>query len=679
MQPQRLGALVTVALAVSALAGAGIALSVVDTGGPETTTDHPGNGSDLTAGSPTVAALSGETGTVEQFETRDAFQSYVAAGQRQTRGVYTGMGGVSGVTTDVANERAESADVPADAGDDAASMPSRVAETNVQVGTLDEPDRVKTDGVNFYYAPEYRRYHAKPRPQPDVEREEYRRPREPNTHVIDASDPEAPEAVSEINTSGQLLQTGDRLVVFEHDRIAGYDITDPENPTETWTHPLNGSMVTAREANGTVYLVTRSSVGPGTDCPIRPMGAETVACTDVYRPGTQIAADATYTAFSIDAAEGVVRDSVSFVGTADNSAIYMSPNALYVTYTERADRAALLGTFIREKYDRTPEHVDQRIAEIQSYNITTASKLREMRTTIRQWTASLPEDERREVRESFTEQLGAFLHDQRRNLTTTGIVRVGVDSGSLSVETTGTVPGEPLNQFSLDEHDGTLRITTTIPRTGSGDSTNDLYTLDATTLDRTGSVTAMGDDQRVYAVRYVEDTAYVVTYRQVDPLHVVDLSDPAEPVETGTLELPGYSSYLHPIDADTVLGIGEEDGKVKSVLFDVSDPRNPTSADSQVYDKRYSEISDTHHAFLIDRRHEVFVLPAGDAALAVDYTDGELTTRATIDTDRPVTRTRYVDESLYVFAGHTVTVVDETDWSTTTTLHLELLDDDRSD
>jgi len=329
-----------------------------------------------------------------------------------------------------------------------------------------------------------------------------------------------------------------------------------------------------------------------------------------------------------------------------------------------------VATFVREEFDRTPDHLDQRVAEIQAYDLTTTSKLREIQAAVEEWTRSLPEGEREEVQEAFTEQLSDYQYDQRRELTTTGIVRVSVDGDSLSVDTTGTVPGEPLDQFSLDEHDGTLRVTTTIPRTGGGESENDLYTLDATTLERQGSVTGMGDDQRVYAVRYVGDTAYVVTFRQVDPLHVVDLSDPTNPEETGTLELPGYSSYLHPLDEDTILGVGEEDGQAKAVLFDVSDPSNPTIADSQVYDQYHSVVSATHHAFLVDRRHGVFVLPAGDQALAVDYTGGELTTEATIDAEQPVSRTRYVDDSLYVFAGDSVTVVDETDWSSTTTLSL---------
>jgi inhibitor of cysteine peptidase len=679
-QPAR--TLAVAALLAGVLAGAGLTVAVLGPAAPGTA-DTPANDSDPATVSFPAPSLSAESAAVAQFQNRTAFESYVAAGQRQADSAVGWQRTAAVDTPQPVLDTPVAAEAGSETGGPASSSspPSRIAETNVQVGSLDEPDVVKTDGTNFYYAPE-QRYVSEPEPRPmpveDGRAPPEREPERPDTHVIDASDPDAPAVLSHINTTGKMLQTGDRLVVFEDERVVGYDVSDPENPRQRWSHPLNGTFVTAREANGTVYLVTESSVGLGTPCPIRPLGADqAIACTDIYRPGTQIAADATYSAFSIDASDGTVADSVSFVGTASNSAVYMSPDALYVTYTQRADRAKLVGEYI-EQFDRTPQSVVDRVEEIRSYDISTASKLREMRAAVQRWIRSLPEDERQQVQQAYREGLSSYLGEHKRDLTRTGIVRVNVSgtdgegsSGGLSVESTGVVPGEPLNQFALSQHDGTLRIATTIPRTGDAESANDLYTLEADSLDRLGSVTGMGDDQRVYSVRYVGDTAYVVTFRRVDPLHVVDLSEPANPVERGTLELPGYSSYLHPIDDDHVLGIGEEDGEVKTVLFDVSDPANPEIADSKVFDRHYSAVSDTHHAFLIDRKHGVFVLPAGTESLVVNYTDGDLSLEATVETDARATRTRYVEDSLYVFAGPTVTVVDQTNWTETTTLPLD--------
>jgi uncharacterized secreted protein with C-terminal beta-propeller domain len=660
--------LAAVALLVGAVVGVGLTLAVLGPAAPGTATTQS-DPAPATVSFP-GPSLSADNATVAQFRNRTAFESYVAAGQRRAD-ASTGWRFTTAVEpTMVVADTA----VSMEAGGPASSSapPDRIAETNVQVGTLDEPDVVKTDGRNFYYAPTQHYYPVEPTPRDDVVDEKHPPQHErPETHVIDASDPDAPAVVSRINTTGKLLQTGDRLVVFESERVVGYDVSDPDNPTTAWSQPLNGTFVTAREANGTVYLVTESSVGLGTECPIRPLGPDhAVACTDIYRPGTQIPADATYSAFSIDAADGTVEDSASFVGTASDAVVYMSPDALYVTYTQRADRAKLVATYTRQ-FDRAPQSVRDRIAEIQSYDISTASKLREMRVTVRQWTHSLPADERQAVQRSYRSGLSTYLADHKRDLTRTGIVRVDVNGGDLSVDSTGVVPGTPLNQFAMDQHNGTVRIATTIPRTGDAESENDLYTLDADSLERQGSVTGMGDDQRVYSVRYVGDTAYVVTFRQVDPLHVIDLSDPTDPVERGTLELPGYSSYLHPVDDDTLLGIGEEDGQVKAVLFDVSDPANPEIADSKIFDQHYSSVSETHHAFLMDRKHEVFVLPAGTESLVVDYTDDSLDLETTIETDQRSTRTRYVEDSLYVFAGSSVTVVDETTWTETTTLPLD--------
>lgn len=681
--------LAVVALLVGAAVGAGLTLAVVSPSAPAAdgtpTDDTPDQSAPSVNLTLPTTTLSASQASVAQFDNESSFQSYVAQGQRRTGDTSYSLAGTrvrgdAAVTTDVQREAVATED-SADAGAaptpsaPSDSGPSRIADTNVQVGSLDEPDIVKNDGRNFYYAPERQHVrYAEPQPvrQGDAT---YREPPErapPDTHVIDASDPDAPEAIAEINTTGKLLQTGDRLIVFENRQVVGYDVSDPENPTETWSHPLNGSFVTARSANGTVYLVTESSVGIGSDCGIEPLGPQhTVPCTDVYRPTAQVAVDATYSAFRIDAADGEVDDSVSFVGTSQNSVVYMSQDALYVTYTKETSRAALVGDYVRTEFDRTPSSVDDRITEIQSYDISTQSKLREIRATLNRWYRTLSDEEAREIRTEFREGLQSYLSDRKRNLTRTGIVRVDVSESDLAVESTGVVPGEPLNQFSLSQHNGTLRIATTIPRTGGAESENDLYTLDASSLERQGAVTGMGDDQRVYSVRYVGDTAYVVTFRQVDPLHVVDVSDPENPVERGTLELPGYSSYLHPVNDDKVLGIGEEDGRVKAVLFDVSDPTDPEIADSKVFDQYFSAVSNTHHAFLMDRRHGVFVLPANQESLVVDYTGGDLSLEESIETDQRATRTRYVDDSLYVFAGSSVTVVDENNWTEQTTLDLQ--------
>ena len=123
--------------------------------------------------------------------------------------------------------------------------------------------------------------------------------------------------------------------------------------------------------------------------------------------------------------------------------------------------------------------------------------------------------------------------------------------------------GYLLNQWSLSEYDGVLRVVSTDAPAwfeSSDSSESSLTTLRAGdgALSQIGRVGNLGKGQRVYAVRFVGPTAYVVTFKQVDPLYTVDLTDPAQPRVLGELEIPGYSAYLHPIGDDLLLGIGQE-------------------------------------------------------------------------------------------------------------------------
>jgi uncharacterized secreted protein with C-terminal beta-propeller domain len=670
------------ALLVGSLVGAGLTMAAVGPAAPGTAGAAPG-----------ADAGQGDLATVAQFGNESAFQQYVERGRSLGYGVRfqgaemtadTASGGDGGAASGApqreqpqATQTVAQTEAPmetvAEATADGSDGPDRVGRTNVQVAALDEPDLVKTDGEHFYYAPQFRGYHE-PRPgdrpwQGDSARPQPPQPA-PETHVVDVDDPANPEAIANVDDSGQLLQTGDRLLVLGDEAITAYDVSDPENPDEVWSERLEAHLVTARERNGTVYLVTRTHVG-GSPCPIEPVDDVSIPCGEVYRPDAQVRVDATYTAISLDAGDGEVRDSVSFVGTGQHSAVYMSTESLYVTYTSRTDRASLLADFLTEEFEPTPERVEERIAELRSYDISPESRQREMHRAVSNWLDSVPDDQRRDIERNLSEGLSAYIAAHQRELTRTGVVQVDVTDADMSVAETGTVPGRPLNQFSLSEHAGTLRIATTVPGAGDAQSANDLYVLDRDSLSTIGSVTDMGEGQEIYAVRYVGETAYLVTFRQVDPLHVVDLTDPTEPVERGTLKLPGFSSYLHPIDDDHVLGIGEEDGQVKTVLFDVSDPENPTIADDEILDSRWSAVSQSHHAFTIDRRHGVFFLPTGRDGLVVDYTNGSLSVEYRVDTVGTPERARYVDDYLYVFAGTEIAVVDETTWDRVDTLDLE--------
>ncbi|SEN68345.1 Secreted protein containing C-terminal beta-propeller domain [Halorientalis persicus] len=620
-----------------------------------------------------------DNATVTQFESEAAVAAYVQRGQRlaavdtpfRVRRVrFTAQPtAVSGEPTleqpmPARTDTAESESASGGAGSE--SAPERVSNTNVQVAGLQEPDILKTDGRHVYYSAQRQRFEPWGEPRrPDYGDDE--------TNVLSATPPEAPEEIGSIDASGRLLQVEDTLVVIENDAVRGYDVSDPAAPTQVWTHPLEDEVVTARERDGRLYLVTRSSVSVDDPCPVEPLGGDAaIGCDDIYRPTRQVPVDATYSALALDAENGAVGDAISFVGTQDDTAVYMSNRSLYVTYTERSERGERRVDFLLERQaDRLPPWAVDRLEEIQGYNISATSKEREANRILGQYLATLNQSKRDRVASEIRNDYRSYLGANQRDLLTTGIVRVGVDGTDLAVETVGTVPGRPLNQFSLSEEAGTLRITTTVPAAGSAQSANDLYTLDAESLDRLGAAKGMGLNEEVFAVRYVGDTAYVVTFRRVDPFHVVDVSDPRNPEEVGKLELPGFSSYLHPVDENHVLGIGQEDGQVKAVLFDVSDTSDPTIDDDRLFGAGWSAISETHHAFLLDRRHEVFFLPTGQGGKIVDYSDGDLALKTTVDTDGAATRAMYVDDFMYVFGRDELVVVDERTWNRTRTVALE--------
>ena len=190
----------------------------------------------------------------------------------------------------------------------------------------------------------------------------------------------------------------------------------------------------------------------------------------------------------------------------------------------------------------------------------------------------------------------------------------------------GQVSGYLLNQWSLSEYAGVLRVVSTDAPAwfDSSDSTeSSLTTLGAGdgALTQIGRVGNLGRGERIYAVRFVGPTAYVVTFKRVDPLYTVDLADPARPRVLGELELPGYSAYLHPIGADLLLGIGQDvndQGRplgTQLSLFDVSDLRHPTRLAHATLGEGWSEAESDHHAFLFWPRTGLVVVPFDQRAV----------------------------------------------------------------
>ncbi len=165
----------------------------------------------------------------------------------------------------------------------------------------------------------------------------------------------------------------------------------------------------------------------------------------------------------------------------------------------------------------------------------------------------------------------------------TQIHKFYIGGDKIEYKTNGRVKGRALNQFSIDEYKGYLRIATTIGDWGEN-LTNSLFVLDKD-LKVVGEKNYIARGETIKSVRFTGDTGYVVTFEQTDPLFVIDLSNPEKPEIKGELKIPGFSAYLHPITENLLMGIGRdgdengENGGIKVSLFDVSDPENPKEVD----------------------------------------------------------------------------------------------------
>jgi uncharacterized secreted protein with C-terminal beta-propeller domain len=126
-----------------------------------------------------------------------------------------------------------------------------------------------------------------------------------------------------------------------------------------------------------------------------------------------------------------------------------------------------------------------------------------------------------------------------------------------------------------------------------------------------GKLENLAENERIYSVRFMGDKSYMVTFRQIDPFFVLDLSNPLEPKVAGELKIPGYSSYLHPYDQDHIIGLGKEDNYVKLSLFDVSNVNDPKEVAKYLVEGDWTDSQALYDpkAFLFDNEKQLLVIP----------------------------------------------------------------------
>ncbi|MFL6062426.1 MAG: beta-propeller domain-containing protein [Marmoricola sp.] len=331
-------------------------------------------------------------------------------------------------------------------------------------------------------------------------------------------------------------------------RLLDIDISDPSAPHLLSSQVFNGSLLAMRQYGETVRLVTStprpqlafvhphhglsahdallrnravvraSTIDDWLPAVTRDGTSKTLTgCADVYHPKAW-SGPSTVAVTTFPAADPTTSSSVAI--TADGGVVYSSADRLYVTSSNAFDRPVCMTCDLA--MPRRPDPV---------------------RT-----------------------QVHAFA----------------LDGGRTTYAASGEVLGTLRDRWSLDEHGGDLRAawTRSGPRGGTTNGITVLTEKDGS-LDPIGTVAGLGTDEDIQSVRWFDDLAIVVTFRQIDPLYTIDLSDPTHPRKLGALKMTGYSGYLHPIGDGRVLGLGmQADGRgsvsgTQAAVFDITDPTHP--------------------------------------------------------------------------------------------------------
>jgi len=243
----------------------------------------------------------------------------------------------------------------------------------------------------------------------------------------------------------------------------------------------------------------------------------------------------------------------------------------------------------------------------------------------------------------------------------TSISRIHVENSTITPVAQGRVPGHILNQFSMDQYGDYFRVVTTtwgdpnmwgpanstdkkpidnatiLPEPGVGAQQTNVYVLNMN-LSIVGKLENLARGENFHSARFMGTKCYFVTFMNIDPLFVIDLSNPTKPVELGNLTIPGYSDYLHPYDENHLIGVGKETTAseqeffawyqgVKISLFDVSNMSNPIQLTNYTIGDRgtNSPVLNDHRAFLFDKARNLLVIPVLEAKVdESQYRPGEV-------------------------------------------------------
>jgi len=265
------------------------------------------------------------------------------------------------------------------------------------------------------------------------------------------------------------------------------------------------------------------------------------------------------------------------------------------------------------------------------------------------------------AKDTYMSRDNLYMAQGRYNETT--VYKFELDSLYPRFVAKGTVPGNIINQFAMDEHDGNFRIATT------KNNVNAVYIL-SQSMHRLGAVENIARGEQIKSVRFEGERGYVVTFRNTDPLFVLDLSKVRAPKILGELKIPGYSTYLHTYDQNHVIGFGYDgtewgtNGKLKLALFDITDVTLPKEKFVEVIDSSTSELLTNHKSLLFSKEKDLIAFSSGNyrsdkagKVYTINLEDG-FTLRGEIKHASDVNRMLYMDDILYGVSDKNVSAHD---------------------
>lgn len=446
--------------------------------------------------------------------------------------------------------------------------------TNIQMDNVDEADIVKTDG-NYIYTVSNKKISIVDVKNPSNLKE---------VAKIDYTDAEfSPREIYVKNDKlvvigNTYIYSKDKTVTYDvafnstdyigENRIKTliYDISHIEEPKEIRSVEIEGSLLSSRMIDNNLYLISNKYINAYNLCKNQIEELE----EDDYKP--------TYKDTAISNEDKKISfNEISYFDNI-NQTNYLIIAGLDITKNKEANIKTFLGAGEEIYCSENSIYIAKDISE---YN-----------------------NQTREVTNSYTK-----------------ILKFSIGNSNVEFKAEADIPGYINNQFSMDEKNGYFKIATTSGQKWNlTDSTvNGLYILDDN-LKEVGKLTNLAQGEKIYSVRYTDSKAYIVTYEEVDPLFVIDISNPKEPKVLGELKIPGYSTYLHPYDETHLIGFGYDtkvDGTriktngLKMAMFDVSDLENPKELFKVDIGNQYtsSDLLYNHKALLFSKEKNIIAFP----------------------------------------------------------------------